>query len=157
MSPMQGDETTAWMAEHRERGDELLAEIDEHLERGIGDVSSGHLERGAQLSTRLAAHIARWEGFRIGESDPHENWRYSLRRDGLRTEQAFGGLSQSLVRRTHEFVRYFVDEGQAHRDALAKVVDNLVPDDALAAAQADTAGCPLGQATVGLTVVYAGP
>jgi hypothetical protein len=132
---MSGDHWHAWLAAHRQRGDELLARIDEHLERGVGDMSSEHLARGAELEASLAAHLARWEELYVGERDPHDEWSFRVRQDSLRAEQAFGELSQSLIRRTHEFVRYFVEEGRAHRDALAKVVDGLEPADALVTAR----------------------
>jgi hypothetical protein len=132
---MSEDAIHDWMTAHEQRADALLAEIDAHLERGVSDMSPAHLARGAELAALLEAHVARGEEFRLDDGDPHEAWRYALRRDGLRTEQAFGELSQSLVRRTHEFVRYFVDEGRAHRDALAKIVDSLPHEGALATAR----------------------
>lgn len=125
---MGEDEIATLIEAHGQRGDELLARIDEHLERGVIDTSPEHLARGAELELSLARHLACWEELYSDESATSERWRFEAARDSLRHERALGEVSQSLVRRTHELVRYFVDEGPAHRDALWRISHQLAED-----------------------------
>lgn len=117
--------TDALVAAHLRRGDLLLARIDAHLERGITDTSPEHLARGAELEARLEHHLAIEEEFFTADREPYDAWRFAMRRDSLRSERALGEISQTLVKRTHDFVRYFADEGPAHRDALCRILDEF--------------------------------
>ena len=110
---------------HVRRGDELLAQVDAHLERGIAHTSPEHLARGAELELRIARHLARWEERVLADDGDSEAWRFEMRRDSLRNERALAEVSRTLVRRSRELVRYFVDEGPAHRDALWRVLERV--------------------------------
>ena len=109
-----------------ECGNALLARVDEHLERGIVDTSPAHLARGAALQTRLEEHLAR-----NAESGADDSWGLAMRLDSLRGQRALGEVSQTLVRRSSAFVRYFVDESPVHRVALWMIVHDLAREDAL--------------------------
>jgi hypothetical protein len=109
---------------HVRRGEQLLAQVDAHLEHGIEHSSPEHLARGAELELRIARHLARREEHVLTGGDS-ETLRFEMRRDSLRNERALAEVSQTLVRRSRELVRYFVDEGPAHRDALWRVLERV--------------------------------
>jgi hypothetical protein len=110
---------------HLRRGEKLLAQVDAHLERGIEHSSPEHLARGVELELRIAGHLARFEEHVLTGAGDAETLRFEMRRDSLRNERALAEVSQTLVRRSRELVRYFVDEGPAHRDALWRVLERV--------------------------------
>jgi hypothetical protein len=134
---------------HMRRGNELLARIDAHLERGIKDFSPQHLARGAEFEGRLEEHSARSDELIADNTRAHDEWRFSLRQDNLRSERILGEISQSMrrlgdrfdcleerdARRLEEIgdrineVRSRTDEfrgeSRAYREALWAILDQL--------------------------------